>query len=61
MSDSSPMRKRVVVLGATGSIGDSTMRVARSLPDHLEIIGLSGHKNTGRLLALGREFPSAPI
>ena len=59
MPDSPPMRKRIVVLGATGSIGESAMRVARALPDHLEIIALSGNKNTGRLLALGREFPSA--
>jgi len=53
------MKKRVVVLGATGSIGESAMRVARALPDHMEIVGLSGNKNTARLLQLAREFPSA--
>ena len=55
------MKKRVVVLGATGSIGESTMRVARALPDHMEIVGLSGNKNRTRLLELAREFPSAPL
>jgi 1-deoxy-D-xylulose-5-phosphate reductoisomerase len=55
------MRKRVVVLGATGSIGESAMRVARAMPDRIEIVGLSGHNNTGRLLELGREFPEAAL
>ena len=54
-------KRRVVVLGATGSIGESTMRVARALSDHLEIVGLSGLNNTARLLELAREFPSARL
>jgi 1-deoxy-D-xylulose-5-phosphate reductoisomerase len=55
------MKKRVVVLGATGSIGESAMRVARALPEQIEIVGLAGRKNTARLLALAREFPSARL
>lgn len=55
------MKKRVVVLGATGSIGESTMRVARALPEQIEIVGLSGRNNTARLLELAREFPSAQL
>lgn len=55
------MKKRVVVLGATGSIGESTMRVARSLPGQIEIVGLAGRNNTPRLLELAREFPAARI
>jgi len=55
------MKKRVVVLGATGSIGESTMRVARALPEQIEIIGLSGRSNREKLLELAREFPSAQI
>lgn len=55
------MKKRIVVLGATGSIGESTMRVARALPDHLEIVGLSGKNNTIALQELAREFPSAAL
>jgi 1-deoxy-D-xylulose-5-phosphate reductoisomerase len=54
-------KRRVVVLGATGSIGESTIRVARALPDHLEIVGLSGHHNTPRLLELARAFPEARL
>jgi 1-deoxy-D-xylulose-5-phosphate reductoisomerase len=55
------MKKRVVVLGATGSIGESAMRVARALPEQIEIAGLAGGKNTARLLELSREFPSARL
>lgn len=55
------MKRRVVILGATGSIGESAMRVARAMPDRIEIVGLSGRNNTGRLLELGREFPEAVL
>ena len=55
------MKRRVVILGATGSIGESAVRVARALPDRIEIVGLSGRHNTGRLLELGREFPEAAL
>jgi 1-deoxy-D-xylulose-5-phosphate reductoisomerase len=55
------MKRRVVVLGATGSIGESTMRVARALPEQIGIIALSGRNNAQRLLELAREFPSATL
>lgn len=55
------MKKRVVVLGATGSIGESTMRVARALPGVIEIVGLAGKNNMPRLLELAREFSAARI
>ena len=54
-------KRRVVILGATGSIGGSTMRVARALPDQIEIVGLSGRHNKELLLELAREFPSAQL
>jgi len=55
------MKKRIVLLGATGSIGESTLRVARALADRLEIVGISGGRNTERLLEIAREFPSARL
>ena len=55
------MKRRVVILGATGSIGESAMRVARAIPDRIEIVGLSGRHNTERLLELAREFPKAAV
>lgn len=55
------MKKRVVVLGATGSIGESTIRVARALSEQIEIVGLSGKNNSAKLLELALEFPSASL
>jgi 1-deoxy-D-xylulose-5-phosphate reductoisomerase len=42
-------RKRVVVLGATGSIGDSTLKVARDIPERMEIVGLAANSNVEKL------------
>ena len=40
--ESVPRRnKRVVVLGATGSIGESALKVARDIPERMEIVGLA--------------------
>jgi 1-deoxy-D-xylulose-5-phosphate reductoisomerase len=44
-------RKRVVVLGATGSIGESAIKVARDIPERMEIIGLSANSNAEKLAA----------
>ena len=50
------MRKRVVVLGATGSIGQSAMRIARQIPDRMQIVGMSAHTNATRLSENAAEF-----
>src|SRR5437763_1224495 len=42
-------RKRVVVLGATGSIGDSTLKVAQDIPERMEIVGLAANSNANKL------------
>ena len=44
-------RKRVVVLGATGSIGESALKVARDIPDRMEIVGLAAKSNAKKLAA----------
>jgi 1-deoxy-D-xylulose-5-phosphate reductoisomerase len=44
-------RKRVVVLGATGSIGESALKVAHDIPERMEIVGLAANSN-GRKLAV---------
>lgn len=46
----SPLRKRrVVLLGATGSIGCSTLKVVETLGDRLEIVGLAAASNIEKL------------
>ncbi|HXM32566.1 MAG TPA: 1-deoxy-D-xylulose-5-phosphate reductoisomerase [Chthoniobacterales bacterium] len=42
-------RKRVVVLGATGSIGESALKVAHDIPDRMEIVGLAANSNAAKL------------
>ena len=48
-------RKRVVVLGATGSIGDSALKVARDIPERMEIVGLAANSNAEKLAAAANE------
>jgi 1-deoxy-D-xylulose-5-phosphate reductoisomerase len=43
-------RRRVVVLGSTGSIGTSCLKVIDALPDRLETFGLSAHSRWEDLL-----------
>src|SRR5439155_1125372 len=42
-------RKRVVILGATGSIGESALKVARDIPERMEIVGLAANSNAKKL------------
>ncbi len=42
-------RKRLAVLGSTGSIGCNTLDVVAENPDRYEVYALSGHANTQRL------------
>src|SRR5437588_6014588 len=44
-------RKRVVVLGATGSIGESALKVARDIPERMEIIRMAANRNAEKLAA----------
>src|SRR5215831_10087939 len=48
-------RKRVVILGATGSIGESALKVARDIPERMEIIGLAAKSNAQKLGAAANE------
>ena len=47
--------KRVVVLGATGSIGESALKVARDIPERMEIVGLAANRNAEKLAAAANE------
>ena len=48
--------KRVILLGSSGSIGESTCKVARALPEKMKIVGLAVAKSTDRLLEQAQEF-----
>lgn len=49
-------KKRIVVLGSTGSIGTQTLDVVRRHADQLEIVALAVGTRTNDLLAQAREF-----
>jgi len=48
--------RRIVLLGATGSIGASTLRVVATHPDRLRLAGIAAHSNWRRLSEIAREF-----
>ena len=52
----SSKKRRIVVLGSTGSIGVQTLDVVRRHPDKLEIIGLAAGTRAKELLAQAQEF-----
>src|SRR5919197_216552 len=49
-------RKRVVILGATGSIGESALKVARDIPERMEVVGLAAKRNSQKLAAAANEI-----
>ena len=48
--------KRIVVLGATGSIGTQTLDIVRAFPDEFEVIGLAAGSNVELLALQMQEF-----
>ena len=53
--------RNVVVLGATGSIGQSAVKVARDIPQRMRIVGLSAHRNLAKMSETAAEFPDAAL
>jgi len=49
-------RKRVILLGATGSVGENTLRVIAAHPDKLELVGIAAHSNWQKLAGIARQF-----
>lgn len=48
--------KRISLLGSTGSIGESTLRLVRQYPEEFQIVSLVGGQNVGLLENQIREF-----
>src|SRR5512137_1475756 len=53
--------KKVVLLGSTGSIGTSTIKVAEDLPDRIRLIGLAAGNNSELLLDQTRKHQPEAI
>ena len=56
MGDAAGRRKKVVILGSTGSIGTSALKVARQLPECMEVVGLAAGTRVKDLAAQAAEF-----
>ena len=55
------MRQRVCVLGATGSIGDSTFKVLDLHPERYQVYAISGHQRLSKLMALVVRYQPAIV
>ena len=49
-------RKKIIILGSTGSIGGSTLDVIRHYPEKFEVVGLAAGKNINLLAQQIQEF-----
>lgn len=58
MPPSAPHKKRVVLLGATGSIGENALRVIAAHPDRLELVAIAARRNHPRLAEIARTHPT---
>lgn len=54
-------RKRIAILGSTGSIGRSALSVAEAHPDAFEVVGLSAHSNAELLASQARRFGATRV
>lgn len=54
-------KKRIILLGATGSIGASTLKVIARNPDKLELAGIACHSRFRDLAAIARDFNVAEV
>ncbi len=54
-------RKRLAILGSTGSVGVQTLAVAREFPDRYEVVTLGAGRNVGKLAEQVREHRPACV
>ena len=51
-----PATKKIIILGATGSIGMNAIDVVRTHPDAFRIVAVAAHRSKEKCEALAREF-----
>ncbi len=60
--DSSPAsRRRIAILGSTGSIGRQTLDVVRAFPERFQVVALAARSNAALLAEQAREFAPALV
>jgi len=48
--------KKIALLGATGSIGQSTLDIVSRFPERYQVVAMGGGRNISNLIALARRF-----
>lgn len=56
-----PAKKRILILGSTGSIGRQALWLAANMPDRFDIVGLVAHSNGELLSEQARQFRPTAI
>lgn len=59
MNNKQRRKKKIVILGSTGSIGENAIKVIKHLPDELEVYGIAAHSRVDRLVAQVKELNCA--
>lgn len=59
MRDTFPVKKRILVLGSTGSVGTNVLDVAAHHPERFEVVGLAARQNIRLLREQCQRFPNA--
>lgn len=54
-------RKKIAILGSTGSIGTQTLDVVRANPDRFEVYAISANTSIDKLIAQAKEFHPAMV
>ena len=49
-------KKNIVIYGATGSIGESTLNLIRNNRENFNVIGITCNKNISRIIEIANEF-----
>ena len=55
------MRKKIAILGSTGSIGESTLEVIKKDKKNFEIILLTANNNYKKLIKQAKEFKAKNV
>ena len=48
------MKKKIIILGSTGSIGKSTINIVKKFPNNFNIVAMSTNKNINLILNQSR-------
>ena len=49
-------KRRIILLGSTGSIGASAIKVASTMPERMEIVGMAAHQSAEKLAEAANRF-----